>query len=166
MTLREQIADLQHQQWTGWMTYLLSRCQEVAGGMVMPREWVERWKRQMATPYAGLSEAERDSDREEADRVLVLLNAARAEAVLAFAAETDKADGVRNLIYRARDYVAAQGWLTQKPQEAPTTCTDCPRCGDHVRTSDLRQWLVCEQTHMEPAEYEYGCINCCPREEQ
>ena len=50
--------------------------------------------------------------------------------------------------------------------DGPTDCTDCPRCGDHVRTSDLRQWQVCEQTHMEPAEYEDGCINCCPREEQ
>jgi hypothetical protein len=46
-----------------------------------------------------------------------------------------------------------------------TTCTDCPRCGDHVRTSDLRSWLVCEQTHREPAEYDDGCINCCPKEQ-
>ena len=98
-----------------------------------------------------------------------MLNAARAEAVLEYASQKDAlVGGPHEGAHRANAlaYVKAQGWLTQEPQKAPTTCTDCPRCGDHVRTSDLRQWQVCEQTHMEPAEYEDGCINCCPREEQ
>ena len=66
----------------------------------------------------------------------------------------------------AEVFIIAQGWLTQEPQEAPTACTDCPRCGDHVRTSDLRQWQVCEQTHWEPAEYEDGCTRCYPEEDE
>jgi hypothetical protein len=56
--------------------------------------------------------------------------------------------------------------LREGREMTATTCTDCPRCGDHVRTSDLRSWLVCEQTHREPAEYDDGCINCCPKEQQ
>ena len=56
--------------------------------------------------------------------------------------------------------------LLPADDERQTTCTDCPRCGDHVRTSDLRQWQVCEQTHMEPAEYEDGCTRCWREEDQ
>ena len=109
--------------------------------------------------------AEAHAAKQERDR----LNAARAEAVLEYASQKDALVGGPHEgahWANALAYVKAQGWLTQGPQEAPTACTDCPRCGDHVRTSDLRQWQVCEQTHMEPAEYEDGCINCCPREEQ
>jgi hypothetical protein len=38
----------------------------------------------------------------------------------------------------------------------------CPNCGKQIRTYDLRSWRVSEQTHTEPAEYEEGCIHCCP----
>lgn len=34
---------------------------------------IARWKRQMVTPYEGLTEKEKDSDRAEADKVLALL---------------------------------------------------------------------------------------------
>lgn len=74
--LREQLAALAHDQWSGWMRYMFSRCgpsSVSAGQMYIPREWVERWQRQMDTPYAELSETEKDSDRKEADRVLALL---------------------------------------------------------------------------------------------
>jgi hypothetical protein len=54
--------------------------------------------------------------------------------------------------------------LLEEREMAETTCTDCPRCGVPARTSDLRSWLVCEQTHREPAEYDDGCIYCCPKE--
>ena len=40
---REKIAALQHDQWTDWMRYLISRCEKLqsgpwAGGLVIPRE--------------------------------------------------------------------------------------------------------------------------------
>ncbi len=44
------------------------------GSVRIPPEKVARWERQMRTGYGELSEAERDSDREQADRVLALLN--------------------------------------------------------------------------------------------
>ena len=56
------------------MAYLFSKSQTNADGTVTLPAWaVERWKRQVATPYANLTEAEKDSDREEADRVLAII---------------------------------------------------------------------------------------------
>ena len=44
--------------------------------IVKARESLRRWHRQIETPYADLSEKEKDSDREWADKVLVALEAA------------------------------------------------------------------------------------------
>jgi uncharacterized protein (DUF433 family) len=65
--LREQLAALCHEQWSGWMRYLFENCS------LIPEAFAIRWKRQMNTPYAELSEAEKESDRKEADRFLSLL---------------------------------------------------------------------------------------------
>lgn len=72
---REALAKLAHEQWTGWMRHLFSKCEAVEGGLLIPVEWAARWTRQMTTSYAALSDAEQNSDREEADRVLDLLAA-------------------------------------------------------------------------------------------
>lgn len=72
--LRERLAALAHEQWSGWMRHLFGETfGSSAGEETIPRWAVERWERQIATPYAELSEAEKDSDRKEADRVLALL---------------------------------------------------------------------------------------------
>ena len=64
-TLLEQLADLEHRQWSKWCGYMLEN---------MTPENIERWKRQMNTPYSQLSEQEKNSDREWAQRVLSLIN--------------------------------------------------------------------------------------------
>jgi hypothetical protein len=70
----EQLAALCHEQWSGWMRYLFSKGQfNEDGTWTMPAWAVERWKRQMNTPYDALSEVEQDSDREEAKRFMALL---------------------------------------------------------------------------------------------
>ena len=67
----ERLAALAHEQWSGWMRYLFAQCPELyTGSRLIPLDWVQRWMRQMNTPYAELSETEKDSDREEARRVL------------------------------------------------------------------------------------------------
>lgn len=73
--LREQLAELAHNsQWTGWMVYLYSLSIENADGSVtIPAEHAARWRRQMTTPYCDLSEREKNSDREEADKVLAII---------------------------------------------------------------------------------------------
>lgn len=39
----------------------------------MPAAYVARWKRQVETPYAALSDGEQESDRVEADKFLALI---------------------------------------------------------------------------------------------
>ena len=68
---REELADLCHDQWSGWMKYLFSKCTQLSdGNMVMPKWAVKRWYRQMHTVYDHLSKEEKDSDRKEADKFL------------------------------------------------------------------------------------------------
>lgn len=79
--LREKLADLCHEQWSGWMKYLFSKCisetgqfDKDTGNLVIPKWAVDRWKRQLNTPYFELSEQEKESDRKEADKILLLIN--------------------------------------------------------------------------------------------
>ena len=71
--LREELASVQHEIWSHWMKYLFSQCSYPTGGALIPGDKVERWSKQMNTPYDKLSEQEKESDREQADKVLGLL---------------------------------------------------------------------------------------------
>lgn len=64
--LREALADQEHGRWSRWMKYLFSKSPDG----VIPPALVERWARQVSTPYKNLSEQEKDSDRKEADATL------------------------------------------------------------------------------------------------
>jgi hypothetical protein len=56
------------------MEYLFSKCTFNDDGTATIPSWaVDRWLRQMNTPYAELPEDEKDSDRKEADKFLALL---------------------------------------------------------------------------------------------
>jgi len=69
MNLREVLAELCHDQWSGWMRYLFGLCVKTDDGSVLiPSELYTRWYRQMTTPYAELSQREQDSDRREAQK--------------------------------------------------------------------------------------------------
>lgn len=73
--LREKLAALAHEQWSGWMRYMFSKAPvNEDGSWTMPAWAVERWQRQMQTPYSDLSEEEKASDRTEAGRVLALFD--------------------------------------------------------------------------------------------
>jgi hypothetical protein len=73
--LRERFAALAHEQWSGWMQYLFSKgALNEDGTWTMPAWAVERWSRQMNTPYTDLPETEKASDRAEADKVLALFS--------------------------------------------------------------------------------------------
>ena len=63
----ERLANCAHIQWSKWMKYLFSRSEEKPDGSVLiPRELVIRWKRQLSTDYINLPENEKASDRKEA----------------------------------------------------------------------------------------------------
>ncbi len=66
--LRERLAALCHEQWSGWMDWMLPR---ISGPERM--EWLARWYRQKGTPYELLSDEEKASDRKEADRILAVV---------------------------------------------------------------------------------------------
>lgn len=72
--MKEEIADAQHEIWSHWMKYLFSQCTENSDGSIsIPKDKVERWKRQMKTDYKDLSEKEKQSDLEQADKIIKLV---------------------------------------------------------------------------------------------
>lgn len=79
---REALAAYAHKAWSGWMRYLFSKCDFTMpvilsalenGSVIIPKEFVERWMRQMNTEYVDLPENEKESDRKEADEILAIL---------------------------------------------------------------------------------------------
>ena len=76
--MREKLADLCHEQWSGWMEYLFSKSipykpgevQNYSGAVIIPQWAVERWQGQMKTSYVDLTEEEKESDRNQADKFL------------------------------------------------------------------------------------------------
>ena len=78
--MREKLAALMHEIWGEWWDYMF---QDIYPGQleenwdssfVIDDDLVERWNRQRATPYDELSEKEKNSDRQQADKVLALLS--------------------------------------------------------------------------------------------
>ena len=70
----EDLSDYEHESWADWQSYLFSRCTENAdGSMTIPKELVERWQRQIATPYNQLSETEKQSDRDQIEKAKPIL---------------------------------------------------------------------------------------------
>ena len=71
--LLEQLAELEHKQWVHWATYMLSR---LGYHPSTSNPIVKRWYRQIVTPYSGLSEHEKGSDREWARKMLKIVEEA------------------------------------------------------------------------------------------
>jgi len=67
---------------------------------LIPESYAIRWRRQMATPYSELSDAEKDSDRKEADKFIALLS----EHLCA-------SSGAGELISRAEALEIVEPWL-------------------------------------------------------
>lgn len=73
--LREKLAEYAHEAWAGWMKWEYekrlgtswNKDTEIASYPV--QDW-DRWRRQMKTPYSELPEHEKESDRNEADRMI------------------------------------------------------------------------------------------------
>lgn len=76
--LMENLAAIEHERWADWQRYLHSKCSKMnlhGGALIIPAELVKQWERQIATPYADLSEKEKDSDREQVRRYWPLIEA-------------------------------------------------------------------------------------------
>jgi hypothetical protein len=81
--LVERLANYAHEAWSGWVKYQFEKgVINQDGTFTMPKWAVDRWQRQMNTPYAELPEEEKNSDRLEADKMVECfptLSALRAE---------------------------------------------------------------------------------------
>lgn len=61
----EEIAAVEHARWSHWQRYMHEQCiLQEDGSLRIPSELVTRWTQQLDTPYAELSEEEKESDRE------------------------------------------------------------------------------------------------------
>lgn len=67
--LRGQLAAIEHQRWADWQRWVHSQCTiGDDGSLIIPKELVDRWERQISTPYNQLSEPEQLSDLKQVDR--------------------------------------------------------------------------------------------------
>jgi len=69
MKANEELAAYAHEAWSRWMQHLLDQCVVEEDGLKIPYPVVDRWRRQMQTPYAALPESEKESDRAEALKI-------------------------------------------------------------------------------------------------
>ena len=72
--LIEELAAVEHVRWAHWQKYVHDQCDRLPDGrLAIPAELVRRWEKQIETLYAQLSDQEKDSDREQVERVLPIL---------------------------------------------------------------------------------------------
>lgn len=73
--LIEELAAIEHERWAHWQNYLHQQChRNPDGSLLIPADLVARWEIQIATPYAELSETEKNSDREQVLRYLPIVD--------------------------------------------------------------------------------------------
>ncbi len=67
--LFERLAAIEHERWSDWQKYMhsLGTIHHI-GNLLIPAQSVKQWERQMATPYAELSDQEKESDRDQVRR--------------------------------------------------------------------------------------------------
>jgi hypothetical protein len=67
----EELAAIEHERWAHWQRYLHGKgVRQPDGSLLLAADLVGRWEIQIATPYSDLSEAEKESDREQVRRYL------------------------------------------------------------------------------------------------
>lgn len=75
--LIEKLAAVEHERWAHWQRYLHEQCKPGPdGSLIIPATLVHQWTAQINTPYAELTEREKDSDREQVHRYLPTIAAA------------------------------------------------------------------------------------------
>jgi hypothetical protein len=65
------LAAIEHERWSHWQRYMHDKGKlQADGSLLIPAELVQRWELQIATPYLALTEAEKESDRDQVRRYL------------------------------------------------------------------------------------------------
>jgi len=69
--LYEKLASIQHEIWASWQKYVHNhklKSDPRSVGFTLSVDDVDRWNRQIITPYSELTEKEKDSDRKQVDK--------------------------------------------------------------------------------------------------
>jgi hypothetical protein len=73
-SLVNDLAAIEHERWSHWQSYLHGNgVRQSDGSLVLPRELVDHWERQIATKFEALSEKEKESDREQVRKYLPVI---------------------------------------------------------------------------------------------
>jgi hypothetical protein len=73
-SLVEELAATEHQRWAHWQKYVHDKAlRQPDGSLVLPADLVARWERQFNTSYADLTDEEKNSDREQVQKYLPIL---------------------------------------------------------------------------------------------
>lgn len=125
--LIERLADAEHASWSRWMDYLFSRCGDVIGGLnggalIIPADSVHHWRRQAATPYADLTEREKESDRREVSCILPAIREYTESELSALRERVAALEGVVGVAEEAIEAVVTG-------RDDVCDCEDCEECG-------------------------------------
>ncbi|WP_316216647.1 hypothetical protein [Bradyrhizobium sp. SZCCHNR3003] len=72
--LIEVLAAVEHERWSHWQRYMHGKgVKQADGSLLVPADLVRRWQNQIDTPYAALSEKEKESDREQVRKYVPLI---------------------------------------------------------------------------------------------
>lgn len=72
--LAEKLAVVEHERWAHWQKFVHeSGIRQNDGSILLTKELVDRWERQIATSYDNLTEREKESDREQVRKYLPLI---------------------------------------------------------------------------------------------
>jgi hypothetical protein len=60
------LAAVEHERWAHWQRYMHSKGTRLAdGSLQLSGDLIARWEKQIATPFAELTQEEKDSDRDQ-----------------------------------------------------------------------------------------------------
>ena len=72
--LIELLADYEHDRWARWQKHVFNKSiKNDDGSVTIPKEYVDRWTRQINTDYSKLSIEEQLSDKKEAVKILEII---------------------------------------------------------------------------------------------
>lgn len=70
----ENLALIEHERWSHWQSYMHTKgSRQADGSLLIPADLVAQWDRQIAMPYAELSEKEKESDRDQVRKYLPVI---------------------------------------------------------------------------------------------
>jgi hypothetical protein len=116
--LIEALSAIEHERWSDWQKYMHSMgwsFPDDDGTLMFHKEQIERWERQINTPYDKLSEREQRSDREQVLRYWPLFVAFVAAWMTEWYEHPDRSD-FRGMVDDWREEMSeenAENWVTE-----------------------------------------------------